>query len=129
MDRLWLGLLAVASGSVIGGWARWGLSMWLNPRHGYFFWGTFTANAIGGFLVGVAVAFFTRNPDISPEWRMLIITGFLGGLTTFSSYSAEVVTLIEQGELGWAATVAVVHLLASLLLTALGIWTYRHVLA
>lgn len=129
MDRIWLGLLAVASGSVIGGWARWGLSMWLNPRHGYFFWGTFAANAIGGFLVGIAVAFFTRHPDISPEWRMLIVTGFLGGLTTFSSYSAEVVTLVEQGEVGWAATVAVVHLLASLLLTALGIWTYRHVLA
>ncbi len=125
MDRLWLSLLAVGLGSILGGWSRWGLSMWLNTRHDYFFFGTFAANAIGGFLVGLAVAYFSSNPNLSPEWRLLVITGFLGGLTTFSSFSAEVVTLIHNGELGWGLTVAVSHLAASLLLTACGIWLYR----
>ncbi len=129
MDRLWLGFLAVGIGSLAGGWSRWGLSMWLNPRHAYFYWGTFAANAIGGFLVGLAVAYFSANADLSPEWRLLVITGFLGGLTTFSSFSAEVVTLVQRGELAWALTVAVTHLLASLLLTACGIWMYRSLAA
>ena len=127
MDKLWMGLLAVGSGSAIGGCARWGLSVWLNPRHAHFLLGTFAANAIGGFLVGVAVAFFTRNAGVSPEWRLFVITGLLGGLTTFSSFSAEVVTLIERAEMGWALTVAASHLVASLLLTAVGFWFYRQV--
>lgn len=125
MDKLWMGLLAVGGGSAVGGWARWGLSIWLNPRHPHFFLGTFAANAIGGFLVGLAVAYFTRHPDLSPEWRLAIITGFLGGLTTFSSYSAEVVGLIDRGEMAWALLVAGSHLAASLLLTAAGFWVYR----
>ncbi len=129
MDKLWMGLLAVAGGSAIGGWARWGLSVWLNPRHPYLFPGTFAANALGGFLVGVAVAYFARHAEIAPEWRLVIITGFLGGLTTFSSYSAEVIGLIEAGKLGWGITVAVSQLAASLLLTAAGIWVYRNLLA
>ena len=127
MDKLWMGLLAVGSGSAIGGCARWGLSVWLNPRHAHFLLGTFAANAIGGILVGVAVAFFTRNTGVAPEWRLFVITGLLGGLTTFSSFSAEIVTLIERGEMGWAMTVAASHLVASLLLTALGFWVYRQV--
>ena len=129
MDKMWLGLLTVGGGSVVGGWARWGLSVWLNPRHPHFFMGTFAANAIGGFLVGLAVAYFTRHPDLAPEWRLAIITGFLGGLTTFSSYSAEVVGLIDDGEMAWAAIVAGSHLAASLLLTAAGFWVYRHMAA
>ena len=127
MEKIWIGLLAVGGGSAIGGCARWGLSVWLNPRHMHFLLGTFAANAIGGFLVGVAVAFFTRNADVAPEWRLFVITGLLGGLTTFSSFSAEVVTLIERGEMGWAMTVAASHLVASLLLTAVGFWVYRQV--
>lgn len=125
MDKLWLGMLAVGGGAALGGWARWALAGWLNPRHAHFYLGTFTANAIGGFLVGLAVAYFTRHPAIAPEWRLAIITGFLGGLTTFSSYSAEVVTLMEQGEFAWAFTVAAAHLAASFLLTAAGFWVYR----
>ena len=125
MDKVWLGLLAVGGGSAIGGWARWSLALWLNPRHPHFFWGTFAANAIGGFLVGIAVAYFSRHADLAPEWRLAIITGFLGGLTTFSSYSAEVVVLIERGEIAWAMLVAGSHLAASLLLTAFGFWVYR----
>ncbi len=125
MDKIWMALLAVAGGSAIGGCARWGLAIWLNHRHPHFYMGTFAANAIGGFLVGVAVAYFTRHPELPPEWRIAIITGFLGGLTTFSSYSAEVVGLIDRGEISWALFVAGSHLVASLLLTAAGIWAYR----
>ncbi len=129
MEKFWLGLLAVGGGSVIGGWLRWGLSVWLNPRHASFYWGTFAANAVGGFLVGLAVAHFSRHLELAPEWRLAIITGFLGGLTTFSSYSAEVVGLIERGEIMWAMIVAAAHLAASLLLTAVGFWLYRQLAA
>jgi len=125
MERIWLGFFAVGLGSAIGGWTRWGLSVWLNPRHSHFMFGTFAANAIGGLLVGLAVGHFSRLPQLAPEWRLLIITGILGGLTTFSSYSAEVVTLLERGEPGWAAAVAISHLAVSFLLTAAGIWIYR----
>ena len=129
MDKLWMGFLAVGSGSVLGGWMRWGLSVWLNPRHAHFLVGTFVANAIGGFLVGLAVAYFNQNTSVSPEWRLFAITGFLGGLTTFSSFSAEVVSLIERGEPLWALVVAGSHLAASLLLTAFGFWLYRQLAA
>ncbi len=125
MEKYWLGLIAVAGGSAVGGCARWWLAIWLNEGRTYFFLGTFAANAIGGFLVGLAVAFFSRNPDIPPEWRLLVITGFLSGLTTFSSYSAEVVGLMDRGEYHWALIVAGSHLAASLLLTAAGFWIYR----
>ena len=129
MDKLWFGLIAVGGGSALGGWARWGLSVWLNPRHANFFWGTFAANALGGFLVGVALAYFARHTELPPEWRLAVITGFLGGLTTFSTFSAEVVGLIERGEVGWAMAVAGAHLAASLLLTAFGIWVARQIVA
>lgn len=117
--------MAVGAGAAIGAWARWGLSVWLNPRLAFFPLGTFVANAIGGFLVGVAMAYFVRHPDLSPAWRLFAVTGFLGGLTTFSTFSAEVIALIESGEVLWALGVAAAHLLVSLLLTAVGIWIYR----
>jgi CrcB protein len=129
MDKLWMGFLAVGSGSAMGGWLRWGLSVWLNPRHEHFLVGTFVANAIGGFLVGLAVAYFNQHSSVSPEWRLFAITGILGGLTTFSSFSAEVVSLIERGEPLWALVVASSHLAASLLLTAFGFWLYRQLVA
>jgi fluoride exporter len=125
LNALALGLIAIALGSVIGGWARWGLSLWLNARFVLFPLGTFVANAVGGFLVGLAVAFFVKHPELSPAWRLFAVTGFLGGLTTFSTYSAEVVGLIERGEVMWALGLAAAHLFASLLLTAAGIWIYR----
>jgi CrcB protein len=115
----------VGVGSALGGWARWGLSVWLNPRHDYFYIGTYAANAIGGFLVGIAAAFFLEHPDVPPVWRLFIITGCMGGLTTFSSYSAEVVGLLQRGEVGWAVTVAVTHLATSLVLTAAGFAVFR----
>jgi len=87
--------------------------------------GTLIANLVGGYLVGLAVAFFGNNPQLSPEWRLLIVTGFLGGLTTFSSFSAEVVAMIQRGEFTWALGTALLHLFGSLLLTFLGILTYQ----
>lgn len=119
------GFVAVGFGAAVGAWARWGLSAWLNPRFLFFPLGTFFANAVGGFLVGVAVAYFARHPELSSAWRLFAVTGFLGGLTTFSTYSAEVIGLIEHGEVMWALGVAAAHLLVSLLLTAAGIWIYR----
>lgn len=125
MNAIGNGFIAVGAGAAIGAWARWGLSAWLNPRLTFFPLGTFVANAIGGFLVGVAMAYFVRHPDLSPAWRLFAVTGFLGGLTTFSTFSAEVIALIERGEVLWALGVAAAHLLVSLLLTAVGIWIYR----
>ncbi len=125
MNAISSGFLAVGLGAAIGAWARWGLSAWLNPRLAFFPLGTFAANAIGGFLVGIAVAYFVKHPELSSAWRLFAVTGFLGGLTTFSTYSVEVIELIERGEVIWALGVAASHLLVSLLLTAVGIWIYR----
>lgn len=87
--------------------------------------GTLLSNLVGGYLIGLALAFFSNNPHLSPEWRLLIITGFLGGLTTFSSFSAEVVGLIQRGEFTWAVGTAMAHLVGSLALTFLGVLTYQ----
>jgi fluoride exporter len=119
------GFIAVGIGAAIGAWLRLGLSLWLNPQIEKFPLGTLAANLIGGFLVGLAVAYFAKHPEFSPAWRLFIVTGFLGGLTTFSTYSAEVVGLLERGEILPALAVAFVHLAGSFALTALGLWTYR----
>ena len=118
-------LAAIAFGATAGAWLRWGLSHWLNPRLPQFPLGTLAANLIGGYLVGIAVAFFAANTQLSPEWRLFAITGFLGGLTTFSTFSAEVVVLIQEDRFALAFVLALVHLLGSLLLTVLGFLTYR----
>ena len=120
-----VGFLAVGVGAAIGAWTRWGLTLWLNSRHPAFPLGTFAANAIGGLLVGFAIAYFVKHPLLSPEWRLLVIPGFLGGLTTFSTYSAEVITLVEQNQIGWALAVGASHLFVSLALTALGLYLGR----
>lgn len=117
--------VAVGLGGALGAWLRWGLTLWLNARHPVFPVGTFAANALGGFLVGVAIAYFAKHPVLSVEWRLFVITGFLGGLTTFSTFSAEVVSLIERSEIGWALAVAGSHLAVSLLLTGAGLYVYR----
>lgn len=114
-------ILAVFGGAGFGALLRWWLGAVLNPAFPTIPLGTVAANLIGGLLVGIASAFFTHNAALPPEWRLLIITGFLGGLTTFSTFSVEVVTLIGRQEYVWALGAAGVHLVGSLVLTAIGI--------
>lgn len=122
---LGIALAALAAGSVLGGWARWGLSYWLNPRVAQLPLGTLSANLIGGYLIGVAVAVFAAHPAIAPGWRLFIITGFLGGLTTFSTFSAESIALLQAGTLGAALLHIALHLGGSLAATAAGLATVQ----
>jgi CrcB protein len=115
------GFAAVGIGAALGAWLRWWLGAQLNPVFPTVPLGTLAANLIGGLLVGVAVAYFNRHPQLAPEMRLLVITGFMGGLTTFSTFSSEVVGLIGDHEYLWAAGAASMHLFGSLLLTGLGI--------
>jgi CrcB protein len=117
--------LAIGFGAAIGAWLRWGLGLWLNPALTELPLGTLSANLIGGYLVGFAVAFFMQHPGLSPEWRLFIITGFLGGLTTFSTFSAETVTLLLRGQYAWGSAIIVAHLGGSLLMTVFGIQTVK----
>ncbi len=112
--------LAICIGASLGALARWQLGLWLSTG-GLMAWGTLAANLIGGFLVGVAIGVLNARPELDPVWRLLLITGFLGGLTTFSSFSAEVVTELIEGRLGLALLTALAHLIGSLLLTWLGL--------
>ena len=116
-------IVSISAGASLGALLRWFLSERLNPLMPFLPPGTLAANLIGGYLVGIAIALFAALPDLSPQWRLFVITGFLGGLTTFSTFSAEVVTQLQQGRAGWALAIAALHLAGSLLLTALGIAT------
>lgn len=116
-----LAVVAVFGGAGCGALLRWWLGMLLNAVFPTVPLGTLAANLIGGLLVGLASAFFTHHGGLAPEWRLLLITGFLGGLTTFSTFSVEVVTLIGRQEYAWAAGAAGAHLVGSLVLTAAGI--------
>ncbi len=120
---------AIGAGAALGAWARWGLGLWLNPWFAMVPLGTLAANLAGGYLVGCAVAVFHLNADISPEMRLFVVTGFLGALTTFSTFSAEVVALAQRGDYGWAAGAAGLHLFGSLLMTVLGIVTIHKLAA
>ncbi|TAJ77446.1 MAG: fluoride efflux transporter CrcB [Gallionellaceae bacterium] len=117
--------LVIGFGAAIGAWLRWGLGLWFNPVLAELPLGTLAANLIGGYLVGFAVAFFMQHPGLSPEWRLFIITGFLGGLTTFSTFSAETVTLLMRGQYMWGSAIIVAHLGGSLLMTVIGIQTFK----
>ena len=112
--------LAICLGACAGALARWGLSLWLNPG-ALVPWGTLAANLIGGYLVGVCVAVFQTLPQLDPAWRLLLVTGFLGALTTFSSFSAEVVGMLLQQRYVLALGTAALHLFGSLALTVAGI--------
>jgi CrcB protein len=116
-----LAILAVFGGAGCGALLRWGLGSWLNPVLPTLPLGTLAANLVGGLLVGLASGFFSHHGAVAPEWRLLVFTGFLGGLTTFSTFSAEVVGMIQRQQYGWALGTASLHLLGSLALTALGI--------
>ncbi len=116
-------VIAISLGAALGALARWGLSIGMNHLFPALPPGTLMANLVGGYLVGVAVAVFAQSPSLAPEWRLFVITGFLGGLTTFSTFSAEVVHALQQGRLGWAAATVAVHVSGSLLLTLAGLAT------
>lgn len=115
-----LPMVAVFSGAGVGALLRWWLGGLLNPAFPTVPLGTLAANLLGGLLVGLANTFFTHHSGLPTEWRLLVITGFMGGLTTFSTFSVEVVTLISREEYGWALGAASLHLLGSLALTAVG---------
>lgn len=117
--------LAVGFGAAVGAWLRWGLGLWLNTIHHKLPWGTLAANFGGGYLIGIAVGFFASHPDISPEWRLLTVTGFLGGLTTFSSFSAEAMVLLQRGDYGWALLHSAMHLIGSIAFCFAGFASYR----
>jgi CrcB protein len=119
------GLLAVGIGAMLGAWMRWGLSAWLNARVPDLPLGTLASNLIGGYLIGLAVAYFAARHDIAPEFRLFVITGFLGGLTTFSTFSSEVTQLLLRGEYAAGGGLALAHVAGSLLLTIAGLATYR----
>jgi CrcB protein len=119
------GFAAVGIGAAIGAWLRWGLSIWLNPRVPFFPLGTLAANLIGGYAIGFAVAYFAANAQVAPEWRLFAITGLLGGLTTFSTFSAEVTELLLRGDYVAGIMLALAHLAGSLLLTVAGLATFR----
>jgi CrcB protein len=116
-------VLSVCAGASLGAVLRWLLAGRLNPIFPALPLGTLAANLVGGYLVGVAVAVFASLPELSPQVRLFVITGFLGGLTTFSTFSAEVITQLQQGHTAWALATALAHLLGSFALTALGIAT------
>lgn len=113
-------VIAICIGASLGALARWRLGLWLSPGAALP-WGTLAANLLGGYLVGVCVAVFQALPNLDPVWRLALVTGFLGALTTFSSFSAEVVTMLMQQRFALALGTTAVHLFGSLLLTAAGI--------
>jgi CrcB protein len=117
--------LAVGAGAALGAWLRWGLSLALNHVVPNLPLGTLASNLIGGYLVGIAIEALVHHSGLSPEWRLFIITGFLGGLTTFSTFSAEAVALLARQQYGWTLALVTTHLAGSLALTALGIMTVR----
>lgn len=116
--------LAICLGASGGALLRWQLGLWLNGTAAVP-WGTLAANWVGAYAVGVAVVFFQAQTQLDPVWRLAIVTGFLGGLTTFSTFSAEAVTLIAQGRWLWALAHSGLHLMGSLLLCGLGHWSAR----
>jgi len=121
---MWKSIVAISVGGSLGSVLRWGLGLLLNAHFPTMPPGTLTANLVGGYIIGLAVAFFGSYTALAPEWRLFVITGFCGGLTTFSTFSAEITTLLQQGRAGWALGAAATHLLGSILMTFAGIGTF-----
>jgi len=120
-----LGFAAVGVGAAVGAWLRWALSLSFNARLESLPLGTLAANLVGSYLIGVCVALFQDLPQLAPEWRLLLVTGFLGGLTTFSTFSAEALVLLQRGAYGWALLHSGIHLLGSFALCIAGFATWR----
>ncbi len=120
---MWKSVVAIGVGGALGALLRWLLGLSLNAHWPALPPGTLAANLLGGYIVGAAIGFFGTYPALAPEWRLFVITGFCGGLTTFSTFSAEVVTLLAQGRTAAAGAAAAAHLFGSVLLTVAGIAT------
>ena len=120
---MWRSILAVAIGASLGALLRWQLGTRLNSIFPTIPPGTLAANLIGAYVVGLGIAFFATFSAISPEWRLLVITGFCGGLTTFSTFSAEITTLLQQGRITWALGAVAAHVVGSVAMTFAGIAT------
>ena len=118
-----LHFVVIAIGATLGAWLRWTLGVWLNRHADQLPWGTLAANMLGGYLVGLVVGLIAAHPEWPPFWRFMVVTGFLGGLTTFSTFSAETVAFIEEGRVMMALSYSGVSLLGSLGLTVLGLLT------
>lgn len=119
------GLLAVGAGAAMGAWLRWWFGLLWNPLFPTLPLGTLAANMVGGYVIGLAMALFADHPSLPPEARLLIITGFLGGLTTFSTFSAETVTLLLRAQYAWAAAIIGLHVAGSIVMTLGGVWTVK----
>jgi CrcB protein len=122
---MWKSVIAISIGASLGALLRWWFGTQLNSLFPTVPPGTLAANLVGGYIVGIAIAFFATYSAIAPEWRLLVITGFCGGLTTFSTFSAEIVTLLQQGRSLWAFGAAAAHLGGSVLMTLAGIATVQ----
>ncbi len=120
-----LSFIAVGVGAAVGAWLRWGLSLWFNAVLTNLPLGTLIANLGGGYLIGLAVGIFQDYPALSPEWRLLVVTGFLGGLTTFSTFSAEAMLLLQRSEYVWALAHTGFHLVGSIAFCIAGLATWR----
>lgn len=121
---MWKPIVSIAVGSTLGGLLRWLLSLKLNGLFPNMPPGTLVANLVAGYLVGLAVAYFSQSPNFSPEWRLLLITGFCGGLSTFSTFSVEIISLMQRGLYGWAMGAIAIHVTGSLIMTFAGILTF-----
>lgn len=119
-----LNIFAICLGASLGALSRWGLGLWLSNGTGLP-WGTLASNLIGGYLIGVCIALFQAMPELDPVWRLALVTGFLGALTTFSSYSAEVIGLLQQQRLAAALGWAAIHLVGSLCMTYVGMLSWN----
>lgn len=119
----WNAFFAIGAGAALGAWARWGLGLLLNPLLAAVPLGTLAANLIGGYLIGAALGLFHSHAELSPVLKLFLITGFLGGLTTFSSFSGEVVERLLAQQYAWASSAIALHLLGSLAMTFLGLWS------
>jgi len=120
---MWKSIIAIALGAAFGALLRWQLGSKLNSVFPTIPPGTLVANLIGAYVIGLCIAFFATYPAISPEWRLLVVTGFCGGLTTFSTFSAEVTTLLQQGRVSWALGAVAAHVAGSVAMTFAGIGT------
>ncbi|HTO56156.1 MAG TPA: fluoride efflux transporter CrcB [Pseudomonadales bacterium] len=120
---MFYGLISVGAGAALGAWLRWGLSLVLNPIVPMLPLGTLSANLVGGYLIGLVLGYIDHFQALSPEARLFVTTGFLGGLTTFSTFSGEVSSLLLRGEYVWAGATIAANLLGSIVLTLLGVAT------